>query len=251
MSFWTYWGSFRPIEAVVISVMLLLALSAVERSRTSRTNKYLLTANWSVVIALFLSLKPIYEMADPLIGGHNFTNLLQRALVAYAGFAVTYSLAQMTRKIFKEEERPLCMSRVWLVLSLVGIAASFVAMGAAESTSRGLAGYSGHYIAFTLYQCSTLIGLLAGSHYLVPRLWRIAGDSDDAKLKMELRIFVASYLSAAMAALLFVLSPVSPVVVGFREFFIYLTFASLAVGFMLINRERRSLSAKSGRLQRA
>lgn len=253
MSFWTFWDDFRPFEAVVISVIALLALSAIERTRTLKlkTNKHLLVANWSVVIALILSLKPVYEALDPLLGGHNFTNLLQRALIAYAGYAVTYSLAEMARRVFKEEKKPVCMCRTWLFISLAGTVIAFIWMGAADHTSRGLEGYAGHYLAYTFYQCSTLIGLLAGSRYLVPRLWKITQMSDDIRVKVQLRIFIASYFGAAASALLFVLTPISPVVVGLREFFIYGTFTALAAGFMMVNRERRSLIAKSGMLRPA
>ncbi|WP_237189249.1 hypothetical protein [Rothia nasimurium] len=253
MSFWTFWGDFGVIDAVVIAVIALLALSAVERTRSLKvkTNKQLLTANWAVVVALFLSLEPVYERLDPLLGGHNFTNLFQRALIAYAGYAVTYSLAEMARRVLKEKEKPACMCRNWFYLSIAGTVIAFIWMGAAAHTSRGLEGYAGEYLAYTLYQVSTLFGLLVGARYLIPRLWRIAQGTTDLRTKLQLRIFIASYFGAGAAALFFALSPISPVMIGLREFFIYATFASLAVGFMLVNRERRSLIAASGRLRQA
>lgn len=249
MSFWSIWDSFRPIESVVIAVTVMLTFSAVERTRTlsAGTNKRLLAANWAVVLALVLSLKPIYHMVDPLLGGHNFTNLIQRILIAYAGFAVTYSLAQMTRRVFQEERCPGCSEKIWLLLSIVVMGASFIWMGAVEATSRGLEGYAGNYLAYTLYQISTFTSLLVGGSYLVPRLWNIARDSDDRQMKMQLNSFILSYCSAFAALFLFILTPLSPVVVGFREFFIYLTMAALALGFMLINHERRSLISKRGK----
>lgn len=251
MSFWTFWGSFRPFEIVVIAVIGLLAVSAIERTRSIKlnTNRRLLTANWFVVIALTLSLKPIYEAVDPLLGGHNYTNLIQRSLIAYAGYAVTYSLAEMARKIFQEERSPSCMHRKWFLFSLAGTLIAFVWMGASAHTSRGLDGYASEYFAYTLYQCSTLIALLAGSRYLLPRLWRIAQDSSDARLRIQIRTFLASYLCAIGTVLFYLLTPISPLVIGVREVFVYATVITLAAGFMMVNREKRSVTLEQGTLR--
>lgn len=244
-------GIFRPVEVLVVAVIVILFVSAIERTRTLslKTNMQLLIGNWFVVIALVLSLKYVYETVDPLVGGHNYTNLLQRVLIAYAGYAVTYSLAEVAWRIFQENKQPACMSRKWFYLSLVGTAVTFWWMGADARTSRGLEGYADNYLAYTIYQCSLLIGLLAGAHYLVPRLWKIAESTEDRRFKIQLHTFNISYLCAATSVLLFVLTPISPAVIAFREFFIYATFTSLAAGFMMISRERRSLIAAAGRLQ--
>lgn len=245
-------GIFRPVEVLVIGVIAILFISAIGRTQTlsMKTNIQLLVANWFVVIALVLSLKPVYEAVDPLAGGHNYTNLLQRVLIAYAGYAVTYSLAEVAWRLDKENKRPACMSIKWFYLSLAGTVVTFWWMGAAARTSRGLEGFAENYLAYTIYQCSLLIGLLAGAHYLVPRLWEIAKSTEDRRFKIQLHIFNTSYLCAAASVLLFILTPLSPVIVMLREFFIYATFTSLAAGFTMINRERRNLIVSSGKLRR-
>lgn len=245
------WDSFSPLDLVVLAVTLLLAASAIARSRTPGTNRMLLAANWAVVISLSISLTPVYSTIDPMLGGHNYINILQRLFVAYAGYAVTYSLAQTAMKVLREEKRPFCMSKLWIAISAAGIGIAFVGMEAARFSSRGLNAYAHDYVFFTLYQCSTLAGLLAGTVYLLPRLKTIISSTDSAPMKMQLRIFLLSYITASATAILFVLTPLSPLIVPLREGLIYFTFASLAAGFMIINKELRAVNATQGRLQRA
>lgn len=239
------WVNDRPLEAVVIFCIIALVWSAVERMRTPGTNRHLLVANWSVIIALLLSLQPVYQFIDLLLGGMNITNLLAHLAVCFAGFAVTFSLARTAACFFKEQS-PGVARPLWLVISALGLVLTFISMGAYHGTNRGLVGYSDSYVAYTAYQCFTLSGLFIGAPYLLPRLLQMANKAEELTLKLQLRIFFASYISAILAATFFVLTPFSEAVVNLREVCIYTTFLLLTVAFIVAAKERKKSISSEG-----
>lgn len=238
------WVNDRPLEAIVLICIIALVWSAIERMRTPGTNRHLLVANWSAVTALSLSLQPVYQFIDPLLGGVNITNLLAHLAVCFAGFSVTFSLARTAASFFKEQS-PGVARPMWLVVSALGLVLTFILMGAYQGTNRGLVGYSDSYLAYTTYQCLTLSGLFIGAPYLLPRLLQMASKAGEITLKLQLRIFFASYISAILAAIFFVLTPISEAIINLREACIYTTFLLLTVAFMVAAKERKkSISSK-------
>lgn len=249
MQWWNTWLSQRPYDLVVILVILLLLTSAYGRSGAKKTNKALLLANWLVVTLLTLSLMPIYMFLDPLLGGHNLVNLLQRIALSIAGLSVTISLTQSvgTVSTYKSDKRPLCSYWSWAWVCVAGLIASFFGMGAQHATSRGLVGYDNHLIAYPAYQTFSLLGLLIGIPYLVPRLLEIGKIAKKKRIRIQMRLFLISYLLTPMVVILYIVSPLGMVFIGLREVCIYTIFLTLTVAFMLAVRERKSLSATTDR----
>lgn len=249
MQWWNTWLSQRPYDLVVILVILLLLTSAYGRSGAEKTNKALLLANWLVVALLTLSLMPVYMFLDPLLGGHNIVNLLQRIALSIAGLSVTISLTQSVRTVstYKKDKRPLCSYWNWVWVCVAGLITSFFGMGAQHATSRGLVGYDNHLIAYPAYQAFSLLGLLIGIPYLAPRLWEISKTAKKKRIRIQMRLFLISYALAPMVVLLFILSPLGMVFIGLREIFIYTILLTLTAAFMLAVRERKNLSVATDR----
>ncbi|MFJ3032670.1 hypothetical protein ACIP5Z_11370 [Rothia terrae] len=243
MPLWSTWLEQRPYDLVVVFVIVLLVVSAYGRTGQQKTSKILLASNWAVISLLVLSLQPIYMFVDPLLGGRNFVNLLQRIALNAAGFGVTVSLTRMTRAYFQEEIKPLCAHWIWLPISVIGLGVSFVLMGANYGTSRGLDDYSSHLIAYPAYQFFSLLGLMIGVPYLVPRLYKIVKTTTLQKRRLQTSLFLVSYALSPLAILCYLLTPVSGVFLATREFCVYATFIALTTAFMLAMQDRKSLSA--------
>lgn len=233
MPLWSTWLKERPYDLIVVAFIITLLISAISRTIKEKTNKSLLWANWLMIFVLVLSLQPIYNAIDPLLGGHNIVNLAQRIATGLAGVAVTKSLAQMCMAYLQETKKPLCTHWIWNLVIIAGSVIAFIAMGANHQSSRGLDYYSHQSLTYTSYQLFTFLGLIMGIPYLVPRLTLIFKRTTTTLRKAQTALFIASYMLSPVAIIFYALTPLGNYIIPLREIIVYAVPITLTAALML------------------
>lgn len=211
----------------------MLLISAISRATREKTNRSLLWANWLIACVLVLSLQPIYNTIDPLLGGHNIVNLAQRIATGLAGVAVTKSLVQMSMSYLHETKKPFCSHWAWNLIIIAGSITAFIAMGASHQSSRGLDHYSHQTIAYSAYQLFTFLGLIMGIPYLVPRLGTIFKRTTSNLRKTQTALFITSYILSPVAIIFYALTPLGTHIIPIRETIVFAVPITLTAAFML------------------
>lgn len=220
-------------DVAAILMAVVLAANAIWRIRRCQLNSIgLLRANIAMAVVMVLSVSPVFNMLDPLLGGRSILNCVSHIFMIYVGWQIAGSMAQFLQPFDGLKAQP-ALIRAWVpVLASVGTVGSFILLN--PTSSRGLDAYD-HHPAFVTYWAFTLLPLVLSAFHLLPRMVRLAPMVVRAKklTAISMSLLWLSLVGVLLSVLLYALTALDQSLWSVRETAVTLTALSFAVGFLM------------------
>lgn len=220
-------------DFAAILMAVILAANAIWRIRRCQLNSSgLLRANIAMAVVMVLSVSPVYNVLDPLMGGRSFLNCVSHLFMIYVGWQIADSMAQFLQPFDRLSTQP-ALIRAWVpALASVGTVGSYILLN--PTSSRGLDAYD-HHPAFVTYWVFTLLPLVLGAFHLLPRMVRLAPMVFKVKAftAISMSLLWLSLVGVLISVLLYALTALEQSLWGIREAVVTLTALSFAVGFLM------------------
>lgn len=222
-----------PYNWTLLGVFLVLGTGAIMRIRaglSSTTNRKLLAAHLTMVVAPLMANSVVYYPLDQLLGSKSYANLVVHAFVTLAIWLLSISvIASMT-----PERRP-WWAAWWVPVAAIALSAvAFVILD--PHSDRGLESFQDQP-AYVAYWLATLSILPLAMPQIVRGLsrWFEAEKRATAptRYKVGAGLLTYGYIAGSLATLFYAITAVLPSMVFAREFLGYSAIFSLAVGLMV------------------